>query len=106
MRGHRIEGADKVCGRASFVDDLRADALGFTPLIALAVTAPVGFGTVRGIDTAAARRLPGVRAVMTHDNAPRLRKVISLSLSEPGVRLPLQSPQIAYAGQVVAVVIA
>ena len=43
---------------------------------------------------------------MTHQNAPRLRKVISLSMSEPGVRLPLQSPRIAYAGQVVAVVVA
>ena len=54
MRGHRIEGADKVPGRAPFVDDLREDALGFTPLIALAVTAPVGRGTIQRIDTDAA----------------------------------------------------
>jgi xanthine dehydrogenase YagR molybdenum-binding subunit len=106
MRGHRIEGADKVSGRAPFVDDLREDVLGFTPLIALAVTAPVGSGVVRRIETDPALALPGVRAVMTHQNAPPLRKVISLSMSEPGVLLPLQSPRIAYAGQVVAVVVA
>ncbi len=106
MRGHRIEGIDKVRGKAHFVDDLRGGELRFRPLIALAVTAPVGSGTIRRIDTDAALRLPGVRSVMTHENAPRLRKVISLSMSEPGVLLPLQSPQIAYAGQIVAVVVA
>jgi hypothetical protein len=71
-----------------------------------AVTALAGSGTIRRIDTDAALRLPGVRSVMTHENAPRLRKVVSLSMSEPGVILPLQSPRIAYAGQVVAVVVA
>lgn len=106
MRGHRIEGADKVRGRALFVDDLRADVLGFSPLFAMAVTAPAGPGTLRRIDTGAALHVPGVRVVMTHENAPSLRKVISLSMSEPGVLLPLQSPRIAYAGQVVAVVVA
>jgi hypothetical protein len=40
VRGHRIEGADKVRGRVRVVDDLRAGDLGFTPLIAPAVTAP------------------------------------------------------------------
>ena len=44
--------------------------------------------------------------MITHENAPRLRKVISLSMSEPGTRLPLQSARIDYAGQVVALVIA
>lgn len=106
MRGHRIEGADKVTGRAPFVDDLRADALGFTPLIAMAVTAPVGRGVIQRIEAEAALAVPGVRAVVSHLNAPRLRKVVSLSMSEPGVRLPLQSPKIDYAGQVVALVVA
>jgi xanthine dehydrogenase YagR molybdenum-binding subunit len=77
MRGHRIEGADKVRGRALFVDDLRDSDLGFVPLIALAVTSPVGSGTVRAIRSADAFAIPGVRAVITHENAPRLRKVIS-----------------------------
>jgi xanthine dehydrogenase YagR molybdenum-binding subunit len=43
---------------------------------------------------------------MSHLNAPRLSKVISLSMAEVGNILPLQSPQISYAGQVVAVIIA
>lgn len=106
MKGHRIEGTDKVRGRAPFVDDLRGEMLGFTPLIAMAVTAPVGSGTVRRIDVAAALAVPGVQAVISHQNAPRLRKVVSLSMSEPGVRLPLQSPHIDYAGQVIALVVA
>lgn len=106
MKGHRIEGADKVRGRALFVDDLRDSDLGFVPLIALAVTSPVGSGTVRAIRPADALAIAGVRAVITHENAPRLRKVISLSMSEPGTRLPLQSARIDYAGQIVALVIA
>jgi xanthine dehydrogenase YagR molybdenum-binding subunit len=106
MTGYRIEGADKVRGRAHFVDDLREAQLGFTPLIAMAVTAPKGGGTVRRIDAEKALALDGVRTVITHENAPRLRKVTSLSMSEPGTRLPLQSPKIHYAGQIVAMVVA
>lgn len=106
MRGHRIEGADKVRGRAMFVDDLREESLGFTPLIAVAVTAPTGPGRITEISSDQALAVPGVTAVITHQNAPRLRKVISLSMSEPGARLPLQSPRIDYAGQVVALVVA
>jgi len=106
MRGHRVEGEDKVRGRARYVDDLRADELGFQPLIAVAVTSPVAVGTLQEIDASKALAIKGVRAVITHGNAPRLRKVLSLSMSEPGTRLPLQSRQIDYAGQVLALVVA
>jgi xanthine dehydrogenase YagR molybdenum-binding subunit len=106
MRGHRIEGADKVRGRPIFVDDLREDSLGFAPLVAVAVTAPFGPGMISAIHSEQAVAVPGVKAVITHQNAPRLRKVISLSMSEPGVRLPLQSSRVDYAGQVVALVVA
>jgi xanthine dehydrogenase YagR molybdenum-binding subunit len=106
MIGHRVEGADKVRGRPIFVDDLRDEQLGFKPLVAVAVTAAFGPGTVTHIRSELALSVPGVKAVITHENAPRLHKVISLSMSEPGVRLPLQSPRVDYAGQVVALVVA
>jgi xanthine dehydrogenase YagR molybdenum-binding subunit len=84
MRGHRIEGAEKVRGRAMFVDDLRDESLGFTPLTAVAVTAPTGPGRITNISSDQAPAVPGVTAVITHQNAPRLRKVISLSMSGAG----------------------
>jgi xanthine dehydrogenase YagR molybdenum-binding subunit len=106
MKGHRIEGADMVRGHPILVDDLRVEALGFSPLVAVAVTSAIGSATITRIGSEHALSVPGVKAVLTHENAPRLRKVISLSMSEPGVRLPLQSPRIDYAGQVVALVVA
>lgn len=106
MRGHRIERADKVRGRTMFVDDLREDSLGFAPLDAVAVTAPFGPGLITKIRSDQALAMAGVTAVIIHQNAPRLRKVISLSMSEPGARLPLQWARIDCAGQVVALVVA
>jgi xanthine dehydrogenase YagR molybdenum-binding subunit len=50
--------------------------------------------------------VPGVVAVMTHQNAPRLRRILAASMAEIGTIRPLQDDRIRYAGQAVAVVIA
>ncbi|WP_208353288.1 xanthine dehydrogenase family protein molybdopterin-binding subunit [Pseudaestuariivita rosea] len=102
MQGHRIEGADKVRGLAKYTDDLR---FATPPLIALTATSPVARGRVQ-IDTSAALALPGTRCVIDHTNAPRLKRAILISMCEPGTRMPLQSDQVEYAGQPVAIVVA
>ncbi|MEL6295177.1 MAG: xanthine dehydrogenase family protein molybdopterin-binding subunit [Pseudomonadota bacterium] len=105
MQGHRIEGIEKVTGRAGFVDDLRLADTGMEPLVALVATAPVASGRV-SVDATAALALPGTRCVIDHANAPRMRGVFVASMCEPGTRMPLQSDRIDYAGQVVAMIVA
>ncbi len=105
MQGHRIEGRDKVTGRAAYVDDLRPEAIRMQPLIALVATSPKASGRIR-VDASAALALPGTRCVVDHTNAPHLKKAFAPSLCEPGTLLPLQSDQIHYAGQAIAIVVA
>ena len=102
-RPARIDAPDKVTGRTVYVDDLRP---GDAPLIALAVTSRIARGRVTRIDSAAALAIPGVRFVMTHENAPRLRRILAASMAEIGTIRPLQDDRIRYAGQVVAVIVA
>lgn len=104
--GHRIEARAKVTGRAAYVDDLRADVLGFPFATAVPVTSTVARGRIRRIHTTAALEVRGVRLVMTYQNAPRLRKVTSLSMAEAGDRLPLQDDRVRWHGECVAVVVA
>ena len=102
-RPARIDALDKVTGRTVFVDDLRD---GDRPLIALAVTSRIAKGRIGKVGTEAALAVPGVVQVMTHRNAPRLRRILAASLAEIGTIRPLQDDRIRYHGQAVAVVIA
>jgi xanthine dehydrogenase YagR molybdenum-binding subunit len=103
---HRIEGRAKVTGRASYVDDLREETLGFSFDVAVPVTSTVARGNIVRIDASVALAVEGVRLVMTHENAPRLRKVTSISMAEIGERLPLQEGTVRFYGECVAVVVA
>lgn len=102
----RVDGLAKVSGNARFVADLTADDIGFAFAHGVIVTSRIAKGRIRQIDDSAARGMPGVLSIMTHKNAPRLRKVLSLSMSEIGDIRPLQSDRIHYFGEAVAVVIA
>jgi xanthine dehydrogenase YagR molybdenum-binding subunit len=102
-RPARIDAPDKVTGRTVFVDDIRHDG---AALIALAVTSRIARGRVARIDSRSALAVAGVRQVMTHENAPRLRRILAASMAEIGMIRPLQDDRIRYHGQVVAVVIA
>ena len=88
-----------VTGAAVFVDDVPAFE---GTLHAAPVLSPVAHGVLRGIDTGTARQLPGVRAVVTADDVPGERLLLSVALDEP----VLPSDLVTYAGQVVAVVVA
>ncbi len=92
----RIEGPAKVRGRAPYAYE---HELGSAPAFVVIVGSTVATGAVTAIDTAAARALPGVLAVLTHENAPRLGEVAD------ELRV-LQSPAVQYAGEPVAAVVA
>ncbi len=111
----RIDGRAKVMGRGMYTGDLTDATLRpylhpgeIAPPMLHAVTVPANIakGTVTAIDTAAATALPGVRLVITHENAPRLKKVSSLTKGETSKFLPLQKPAVVYHGQPLALVIA
>lgn len=102
----RVEGRSKVRGAAVYVDDLRERDIGFGYDVAVAVTSTCAVGTIKAIDAAAALAVPGVKRVMTHNDAPKLNKVFTFGMGEVGELLPLQSAEVRYYGQCVAVVVA
>jgi xanthine dehydrogenase YagR molybdenum-binding subunit len=91
----RIEGGDKVQGQAKYAYEYELENVAYASL----VVSPVVKGTIRTIDAANALAIPGVLAVLTHESAPELAE----QDGELGV---LQSPRIAYRGQIVGAAIA
>ncbi|WP_375485701.1 xanthine dehydrogenase family protein molybdopterin-binding subunit [uncultured Jatrophihabitans sp.] len=92
----RIEGPLKVTGSARYAAEHPQEGL----LHAWVVQAPVAKGTVRSVDVPAGLALPGVVAVIWHGNAPSLKEADDAELSV------LQSAEIAYRGQPIALVVA
>ena len=92
----RIEGAAKVTGRARYaVEHATAGTLhGWI------VQSTIPLGRITDIDVEAVLALPGVRAVVTHTNAPRV------SDAGDGELFLLQDNRVSYRGQAVAVVVA
>ncbi len=92
----RLDGPGKVTGTAPYAYEHRvAD-----PVYLVPATATIARGAVRNIDTAAALAVPGVLEVLTPFDAPRL------TAEAEGEYVVLQSPEVAYRGQIVAAVIA
>ena len=117
----RIDGADKVTGRATYAADVKFEG----QLHAMALRSSIAAGSISRINTAAAAAVPGVRGVYTHENAEaelnwRLsEQMIGLSGEalgasalaasgepRPAGYLPLSSPQIRFAGQWIALIAA
>ncbi|MGW1157690.1 xanthine dehydrogenase family protein molybdopterin-binding subunit [Streptomyces sp. NPDC002519] len=92
----RLDGPDKVRGAAPYAFEQPVDR----PAYLHAVQATIAAGRVTGLDTAAANAEPGVLAVLTPHNAPRL------ALAEDPELAVLQTDEIAYRGQLVGGVIA
>ncbi|MEO3747074.1 xanthine dehydrogenase family protein molybdopterin-binding subunit [Plantactinospora sp. B5E13] len=97
----RVDGPLKVAGAAPYPSDVRYPAMAHAALVRSTVAA----GRIAAIDTAAAEALPGVLAVLTHHNAPRLRPGPENNLG-PTPPPPLQDDRILHNGQYVAVVVA
>ena len=102
-RPARIDAIDKAMGRTVFVDDLREAG---RSRLALTVTSRIAKGRVGAVRAEAALAVPGVVQVMTHANAPRLRRILAASMAEIGALRPLPDDRIHFYGQPVAVMIA
>ncbi len=92
----RVEGPDKVTGAARYAAEHGAEGLAHGWIHG----ATVAHGRVLSVDVDAARAVPGVLAVFWHGNAPKLSK------SPDPFSDVLQSDEVAFRGQVVALVVA
>ncbi|CAN7741974.1 xanthine dehydrogenase family protein molybdopterin-binding subunit [Variovorax sp. LjRoot178] len=101
----RVDGRLKVTGRASYAAEFQTANLAH----AAVVRSTIARGRIASIDTAAAQRAPGVIAVLSHRNAPRLpygahKGVVDAAVGE---RLHvLQDDRVSHQGQPVALVVA
>lgn len=115
----RVDGRAKISGEARYASENNLRDIAHAAL----VPATIAYGRIVAIDTTAALKAPGVLAVITHLNAPHLTlppppaatsgaaaqpaapPQPSTNLAEPR-NIPLQSDQIHYVGQQIAVVVA
>ena len=99
----RADGRRKVTGSARYTGDIAISGMAH----AVIVHGTIANGRTLSIDTTAAGKAPGVLAVLTHHNMPRMNAQPWSHLRPQGqTYLPLQDDKIHYAGQPVAVVIA
>ncbi|WP_067452688.1 xanthine dehydrogenase family protein molybdopterin-binding subunit [Actinomadura macra] len=92
----RLEGREKITGEARYAFEYPVEGVAY----AAAVQASVGRGEVTSVGTEEALRLPGVLAVLSCENAPRLNEV------DDGELALFQSRKVSYRGQFVAAVVA
>jgi xanthine dehydrogenase YagR molybdenum-binding subunit len=92
----RVDGPDKVRGTARYAFEQPVD----NPAYLYPVQATIAAGRITGIDTSAAEAEPGVLAVLTHENAPKLAWADDLEIAV------LHTDQIRFRGQVVGAVVA
>ncbi|MDB5923800.1 MAG: aldehyde oxidase and xanthine dehydrogenase molybdopterin binding [Betaproteobacteria bacterium] len=100
----RVDGADKVKGNALFGADRILPRMAY----ALPVTATIGKGRIRSIDTAEAEAMRGVLVVLTHLNTDRLKPLQFVFAGGHGIQSfqPLQSDIVLYRGQAIALIVA
>ena len=99
----RVDGRRKVTGGARYTADIPLPRAAHAAI----VHSRIANGRTVSIDTTPAARAPGVLAVLTHHNLPRLKPVPWSHLHPQGqTYLPLQDDKIHYAGQPVAIVVA
>ena len=103
----RVDGRDKVTGKARYSAEFPLPGLTYGVL----KTSDIAKGRIQNIDTSAAAREPGVLAVYTHLNLPKLAKTPNdpegkKAIGAPMGFLPMTSDVIHYAGQPVALVVA
>jgi xanthine dehydrogenase YagR molybdenum-binding subunit len=91
----RVEGREKVTGQAVYAYEHEPEGVAYAAI----VTSSVARGSVRAIDADAALSLPGVLGLLSAENAPNLP-------GAEGELAVLQSPAVAYRGEIVAVAIA
>ncbi len=93
---NRIDGAQKVTGAARYAYEYPVESVTYV----FPVQSTIAKGRIVSIDASAARALPGVIAVLSHENAPRLAPLDDAELAV------FQADAVAYHGQFVAAVVA
>lgn len=102
---YRYEGLAKVTGRVRYAAEFSEPFAKADLLYAHLVPATIPCGSVKSIQSAKAERAPGVVAILTPFNAPKL----SAGPPQPPARRNLtllQNTEVAYNGQPIAVVVA
>ncbi|MCP2334695.1 xanthine dehydrogenase family protein molybdopterin-binding subunit [Actinomadura rupiterrae] len=93
----RVEAHDKVTGAARYAYEYSADTVTY----AAAVTSTIACGEIEAVHADEVRAMPGVIAVLSCENAPRLKQD-----ERDGELNVFQSRKVSYRGQLVAAVIA
>ena len=101
----RYDARAKVTGGAVYASDVALPDVAYAYL----VTSAIARGRIRSFDLREARALPGVLDILTHETiGDAIRHVKFFTEGGPASNsvVPLGSPEIAYAGQTIAVVLA
>ena len=100
----RKDGRAKVMGAATYAAEHQLPEL----IHGYLVTSAIANGRIKAIDTREAEKSPGVLAVFTHKNAPKIfqpaNNFVNSRIYE--ARLPLADDRIHYGGQIVGLVVA
>src|SRR5438105_14864769 len=101
----RVDGPVKVSGKAEYTSDFRFPGM----LYAVPVEATIANGRVVKLDTAAAEKMPGVRAILHRENIGKIfRSVLGQGLE--GIceerRPPFEDDFVRYYGQYIALAVA
>ncbi|TYK44127.1 xanthine dehydrogenase family protein molybdopterin-binding subunit [Actinomadura decatromicini] len=97
----RVDGLPKVRGQAPYPSDVAYPGLAHATVVQSVIAA----GRLSRLGTEAAEAAPGVLAVITHQNMPRLERGPA-TLIGPAPVTPLQDDRVLHHGQYVAVVVA
>jgi xanthine dehydrogenase YagR molybdenum-binding subunit len=103
----RIDGRAKVTGVAKYAGEFNVPNLAFGAV----VESTVARGRITRIDTSEALRVPGVRAVLTHENRPRMADTDEAYKDDVAPEVgsplrPLYDDKIMFSGQPIALVLA
>jgi xanthine dehydrogenase YagR molybdenum-binding subunit len=102
----RVDGRAKVTGAAKYAAEFNTPGLAHGSV----VTSTIAKGRIAGIDTREALRVPGVIAVLTHENRPRMAGSDRAYMDDvaPGGSpfRPLYDDKIMFSGQPIALVLA
>lgn len=102
---YRYEGIDKVTGKTKYAAEFTGPFSKSDLAYAFIVQATIPSGTVKSMDVAAAAKAPGVLAVLTPFNAPKLNQGPPKPPARRSLTL-LQDTNVAYNGQPIGLVVA
>jgi xanthine dehydrogenase YagR molybdenum-binding subunit len=99
----RLESRLKVTGEARYASDMPVH----NPAFAFLVTSPTAKGSIKGIDATAAKAVPGVLEIFTHENTGDLKQ-LEYNSQGGGASTSIQDlgPKIQHDGQIIGMVVA